>query len=119
MNKLNYWIQKYLMWVMPLVAATMVWGHFQSDSEIRSQGSPALTALWEMMSGALIIWFLCLFAFMILLAFRKDTQEATIKHLAGADCNGACRTAIFCVDYLPPYFLVFPVLLYSKRSPIA
>lgn len=83
MNKVNYWIQKYLVWALPVVAATVIWGLFQSDLEIRQQGSFALTALWEVMSWILMIWFLTLFIFMVLLVFRKDTQEATIKHLAG------------------------------------
>ncbi|MFN8944869.1 MAG: hypothetical protein ACK5WZ_09620 [Pseudobdellovibrionaceae bacterium] len=83
MNKVNYWIQKYLVWALPIVVTTMVWGFFQSDLEIRQQGSFALTALWEIMSWVLMIWFLCLLIFMVLLVFRKDTQEATIKHLAG------------------------------------
>ncbi len=83
MNKINYYIQKYLIWALPVVALTVIWGLFQSDLEIRQQGSFALTALWEVMSWALIIWFICLLIFMVLLVFRKDTQESSIKHLAG------------------------------------
>ncbi|MCE3014145.1 MAG: hypothetical protein LW878_13880 [Proteobacteria bacterium] len=83
MEKLNLWIQKYLVWVFPNVVATTVWDYFQSDTEIRAMNSFLLTALWEVMSWGLIIWFLCLFIFMVLLVFRKDTQELTIKRLAG------------------------------------
>jgi len=83
MKKLNIYIQKYLLWALPIVLATVLWGLFQTDSEIRQQGSLALTALWEVMSWTLMIWFLCLLIFMVLLVSRKDTQEATIKHLAG------------------------------------
>lgn len=83
MNKLNFYIQKYLIWALPVVVLTVIWSLFQSDLEIRQQGSFALTALWEVMSWVLMVWFLSLFIFMVLLVFRKDTQEATIKHLAG------------------------------------
>ena len=83
MNKINYCIQKYLIWASPVVALTILWGFFQSDLEIRQEGTFGLTALWEVMSWSLMIWFLCLLIFMILLVFRKDTQEATIKQLAG------------------------------------
>jgi len=61
----------------------MAWGAFQSDLEIRTTGSLLTRALWETMSWVLIIWFLSLFVFMILLVFRKETQESTIKYLAG------------------------------------
>ena len=83
MDKVNHWIQKYLVYASPVVAFTVLWGFFQSDLEIRQQGSFTLTALWETMSWALMLWFVCLLIFMLLLVFRKDTQEATIKHLAG------------------------------------
>lgn len=83
MKKINLWIQKYLIWTFPNVVATSIWSYFQGDAEIRAMKSFALTTLWEVMSWGLIIWFLCLFIFMVLLVFRKDTQEATIKHLAG------------------------------------
>lgn len=83
MGKVNYWLQKYLVWALPFVVATATWSAFQSDLEIKQQGSFALSALWEVMSWILIFWFLSLFIFMVLLVFRKDTQESTIKHLAG------------------------------------
>ena len=83
MNKINFYIQKYLIWAFPVVVIMVIWGLFQTELDIRQQGSFALKAVWEVMSWALIIWFLCLFTFMVLLVLRKDTQEATIKHLAG------------------------------------
>lgn len=83
MKKINSYTQKYLIWVFPIVLATIFWSLFQSDLEIRQQGSIPLIALWEIMSWALIIWFVCLFLFMVMLVFRKDTQESTIKLLAG------------------------------------
>ena len=83
MKTFNSWVQKYLIFAFPVVAGTIVWGLFQSDSEIRSRGSFALTALWEVMSCSLILWFIALAAFMVLLVVRKDTQEASIKFLAG------------------------------------
>ena len=50
MEKLNLWIQKYLVWVFPNVVATIVWDYFQKDPEIRAMDSFLLTALWEVMS---------------------------------------------------------------------
>jgi len=83
MKTLNKLIQKYLLYVSPVVLLTIVWGTHQSDAEIRKSGSLALRMLWEVMSWSLMLWFLLLFIFVVLLVFRKDTQESTIKYLAG------------------------------------
>ena len=83
MKTLNTLIQKYLIYASPVVLATMVWGTYQSDAEIRRTGTFATMALWEVMSWSLMLWFLLLFVFMILLVVRKETQESTIKYLAG------------------------------------
>lgn len=83
MKRFSTLIQKYLIFASPIVLATMIWGTYQSDREIRTTGSFAIKALWEVMSWSLIIWFLLLFIFMLLLAFRKETQESAIKYLAG------------------------------------
>lgn len=76
-------MNRYLIWATPVVLATMVWGSLQSEEEIRQSGSFAFRALWEVMSWSLILWFALLLVFMILLAVRKQTQESTIKYLAG------------------------------------
>jgi hypothetical protein len=83
MKRFDYFIQKYLVWGFPNVVATMSWNYFQTDLEIRSIGSLLITVLWEIMSWGLIIWFVSLFTFMVLLIMRKDTQESTIKRIAG------------------------------------
>lgn len=83
MKTLNTLLQKYLIFASPVVLATMVWGSFQSDSEIRATSSFFMKALWEVMSYSLMLWFLSLIVFMFLLIFRKETQESTIKRLAG------------------------------------
>jgi len=83
MKTLNKLIQRFLIFVSPVVLATMIWGTYQSDTDIRRTGSIAIKMLWEVMSWSLMLWFLLLFVFMILLVFRKDTQESTVKYLAG------------------------------------
>lgn len=83
MKILNKIMQQYLIFVSPIVLATMIWGTYQSDTEIRRTGSILTKTLWEVMSWSLILWFALLLIFVILLAFRKDTQESTVKHLAG------------------------------------
>ena len=83
MRTANKWIRNYLIFALPIVIATVVWNSFQSDSEIRTSGSLIAKYLWETMSWCLIVWFAALFVFMVLLVFRKDTQESTIKHIAG------------------------------------
>jgi hypothetical protein len=83
MERLNNFVRKYLVFASPFVAVTVIWGMIQSDSEIRKTGGFLLKALWELMSWSLIAWFVCLFIFMLLLVFRKETQDSTIKYLAG------------------------------------
>lgn len=83
MKHINHWIQRYLMLVWPVVLVTMIWGSIQSDSEIRSTSPFVIKMLWEVMSWSLILWFVCLILFMIFLVFRKETQESTIKLIAG------------------------------------
>lgn len=83
MERLNSIIQRYLVLGLPAVIAVITWSYFQSDIEIRRQGSFALTALWEVLSWGLIVWFGALLVFLVLLVFRKDTQESAIKRLAG------------------------------------
>jgi len=82
-ERFNNLIRKYLVYASPFVAVTIIWGMIQSDSEIRKTGGFFLKALWELMSWSLILWFLCLFILMLMLVFRKETQDSTIKYLAG------------------------------------
>jgi hypothetical protein len=83
----NQWIHqqlvRYLVYSLPLVITAITWGSFQSDQEIRSTGSLITKWAWEVLSWGTIVWFICLFVFMVLLVFRKETQESTIKYLAG------------------------------------
>jgi len=83
MKKFISWIQKYLVVASPVVLTMVVWSFFQSDSEIRAMNVPLITGLWEVMSWSLILWFACFVTFMVLLVFRKETQEATVKLIAG------------------------------------
>lgn len=83
MSTLNKVLQKYLIWALPVVIATMIWSSFQQEKVIRATSSTPVAILWEVMSWSLILWFACLLVFMVLLAFRKDTQESTVKYLAG------------------------------------
>lgn len=83
MKQFSGFVQKYLIFVSPVVLATLIWGSYESNDEILRNGSFALKALWEVMSWSLMIWFLLLFVFVLLLGFRKETQESTIKYLAG------------------------------------
>lgn len=76
-------MNRYLIFAMPVVLTTMIWGSIQSDAEIRQTGSFAIKALWELMSWSLILWFALLLVFMVLLTLRKETQESAIKYLAG------------------------------------
>lgn len=80
MKTLDRWIRKYLVYVAPVVLLTILWGGFQPDI---ANDSTTLGTLYDIASWALVLWFALLFFFSVLLAFRRETQEATVKYLAG------------------------------------
>jgi hypothetical protein len=81
-NLINF-IQKYLLFVSPIVLTTIIWSSFQSDSEMSQSGSLVKIILWEVMSWALILWFIFLSIFMCLLAAKRDVQDSALKYVAG------------------------------------
>lgn len=83
MREFSLWIQRLLIWLFPLVLLAIGWSFFQSDLEIREQGSILLTGLWEVVSWIMMAWFLLLFVFLLLLVLRVETQENVIKNLVG------------------------------------
>lgn len=83
MRSLDSIIHQLLFWGFPNGVAVMIWGHFQAEAEVRALSSPLWLPLWHAMSWGLVLWFGVLFVFMLLLVFRKETQEATIRRVAG------------------------------------
>ncbi len=82
MNKVNKWLQNYLVFSFPFVLVCMAWGSIQSDREILLSGSFLAKAAWEVLSWNLMIWFLCLVVFLILMVFIPSTREMVTRRIA-------------------------------------
>ncbi|OFZ18652.1 MAG: hypothetical protein A2Z20_04785 [Bdellovibrionales bacterium RBG_16_40_8] len=82
MNKVNRWLQNYLVFSLPFVVACAAWGSIQSDREILVNGSFLTKATWEVLSWNLMIWFLCLITFLILMVFIPSTRDMVTRRIA-------------------------------------
>jgi hypothetical protein len=83
MKTFNRYLQKYLAYGFPLVIALITWECFETQTQIEASGSLILKAIFEIGSWNFMLWFLSLVIFMVLLVVRKDTQEQSIKFIAG------------------------------------
>jgi hypothetical protein len=82
MNKINRWLQNYLVFSLPFVVVCATWGSIQSDREILVKGSFLTKAAWEVLSWNLMIWFLSLIIFLILMVFVSSTRNMVTRRIA-------------------------------------
>ncbi len=82
MNKVNKWLQNYLVLGLPFVVACVLWGTIQTDREIQSHGSFVQKIMWEVLSWNLMFWFLGLIAFLLLMVFVPSTREMVTRRIA-------------------------------------
>ncbi len=82
MNKVNRWLQNYLVFSLPFVLICVTWGTIQSNREILVNGSFFTKATWEILSWNLMIWFLCLIVFLILMVFVSSTRDMVTRRIA-------------------------------------
>ena len=82
MNKINRWLQNYLVLSFPFVLICLAWGTIQSDREILKNGSFFVKGAWEILSWNLILWFLSLIIFLILIVFIDSTREMVTRRIA-------------------------------------
>ncbi|MBK9322702.1 MAG: hypothetical protein IPM97_07110 [Bdellovibrionaceae bacterium] len=82
MNRVNRWLQNYLVFSLPFVVVCASWGSIQSDREILVSGSFLAKAAWEVLSWNLMIWFLLLIVFLILMVFVPSTREMVTRRIA-------------------------------------
>ncbi len=84
MKKFNQYLQKYLVYGSPFVMALVAWDYIRPmPHRTAPESSLILKCLWEVMSWNLILWFLALIIFMVMLVINKESQEQSVKFLAG------------------------------------
>lgn len=74
-------LQNYLLYAAPFVVLVMVWSSLR---EPNAQPPPNLltTAVWELGSWNLMLWFGCLLVFLGCLLFASSAREKTLKRIA-------------------------------------
>jgi hypothetical protein len=82
MSKFIRWAQNYLLFALPFVLLCMAWGTFQTERQILDQPTFFTKFVWEVLSWNLILWFLVLVAYLILMVFKSEVREKTLKRLA-------------------------------------
>jgi len=74
-------IQNYLLIASPFVVATMIWSSFLSFGRPENP-TPALSMLWELLSGNLMLWFVLLIVYLAFIVFYAPSRESVLKKIA-------------------------------------
>jgi hypothetical protein len=82
MNKVNRWLQNYLVCALPFVLACVAWSATGSEREILNGSSFLLRMTWEILAWNLIFWFFCLVVFLLLMLFVPSTRDMVTRRIA-------------------------------------
>lgn len=74
-------IQNYLLIAFPFVVATMIWSSFLSFGRPENR-TPAISILWEVLSGNLMLWFVLLVVYLAFIVFYAPSRESVLKKIA-------------------------------------
>ncbi|MES2855266.1 MAG: hypothetical protein V4692_05360 [Bdellovibrionota bacterium] len=80
--RLFNWVQRYLLYVFPVVLFVVIWSQLQSEREIRSSSNLLTVGLWEVTSWSLIIWFFLLPVFILILTFSQRAKDEFFKKIS-------------------------------------